>query len=89
MFIFRWTSPGLDKSQIRLVLFRDHDIKGRKLLFDSAAVQLEPQKVCKVPHYIERFTSFETSTRRLNFVTVLFNKINLRCISNESYLKGS
>ena len=46
-FCFSWTSPGLEKGNIRLVLFRDHDLKGRKLVFDSAAVHkaVEPQKV--------------------------------------------
>ena len=41
LFLFnsRWKSPKFDTSQIRLVLFQDHDIRGRLLLFDSKAIK--------------------------------------------------
>lgn len=34
----RWTSPSFDKDNVRVVIFRDHDIKGRSLIYDSSVV---------------------------------------------------
>ncbi|XP_064621785.1 folliculin-interacting protein 1-like isoform X2 [Lineus longissimus] len=34
-----WNAPDFKKSQIRLVVFKDHDIRGRNILFDSKAIK--------------------------------------------------
>ncbi|XP_033644097.1 folliculin-interacting protein 2-like [Asterias rubens] len=40
-----WQAPEFDKNQIRLLVFNEGDLKGRKLLFDSKAIKKNEQKV--------------------------------------------
>ena len=49
-FVCSWQAPEFDQNQIRLLVFNECDVKGRKLLFDSKAIKKKGQKL-EVRHY--------------------------------------
>ncbi|XP_022087503.1 folliculin-interacting protein 1-like [Acanthaster planci] len=44
-----WQTPEFDQDQIRLIVFNECDLKGRKLLFDSKAIKKNEKKVESSP----------------------------------------
>ncbi|XP_074647410.1 folliculin-interacting protein 1-like isoform X2 [Tubulanus polymorphus] len=40
----RWIVPEFKKTQIRLLVFKDHDVRGKTLLFDSKSIKLIDEK---------------------------------------------
>ncbi|XP_013386632.1 folliculin-interacting protein 1 isoform X2 [Lingula anatina] len=60
----KWRGPSLKEEQVRLVIYRDHDIKGRQLVYDSVAVtriepgkdSKQPKKCCKTEQNVSQLT---------------------------------